>query len=179
MMYGDRDYACNWVGGEAASLAVPYSRQAEFAAAGYSPFLSEDGASGFTRQLGNFSFTRVFQSGHEVPSYQPAAALAIFNRATFNLDVALGLRPVTDDLATRGPRSTFGVKNTVPDRPAPRCNVLKPNSCEPDVLDKVTRGKVVVKDFFVVEVLDDDEEDASPALPLVVGQEKQGVIGEL
>lgn len=65
MMYGDRDYACNWVGGEKASLAIPYSRSSEFANAGYSPLLTTDGFNGMTRQLGNFSFTRVFQAGHE------------------------------------------------------------------------------------------------------------------
>lgn len=37
LVHGDRDYPCNWVGGEAASLAVPYSRAAGFARAGYAP----------------------------------------------------------------------------------------------------------------------------------------------
>ena len=37
MVYGDRDFACNWMGGEAASLRVPYSHHSEFAAAGYAP----------------------------------------------------------------------------------------------------------------------------------------------
>lgn len=157
MMYGDRDYACNWVGGEASSLAIPYSRQADFAEAGYTPLLTADGISGFTRQLGNLSFTRVFQSGHEVPSYQPAAAWAIFNRATFGLDIAEGLVQTTDDFATTGPKSTWDVKNAIPEQPVSRCNVLKLDSCSPDLLEKVKQGKVVVKDFFVVGVIEDDE----------------------
>lgn len=62
MMYGDRDYPCNWVGGEAASLAVPYSKAEEFAGAGYAPLVTPEGVKGMTRQFGNFSFTRVFQA---------------------------------------------------------------------------------------------------------------------
>lgn len=62
MMYGDRDYPCNWVGGEAASLAVPYSKAEEFGAAGYAPLVTPEGVQGMTRQFGNFSFTRVFQA---------------------------------------------------------------------------------------------------------------------
>lgn len=61
-MYGDRDYPCNWVGGEAASLAVPYSKAEDFAAAGYTPLVTPEGVQGMTRQFGNFSFTRVFQA---------------------------------------------------------------------------------------------------------------------
>lgn len=65
MVYGDRDYACNWLGGEAASLGVNYSRSEEFSQAGYAPIVSLDGVGGFVRQFGNFSFSRVFQAGHE------------------------------------------------------------------------------------------------------------------
>ncbi|KAI0139215.1 putative lysosomal protective protein precursor [Pestalotiopsis sp. NC0098] len=179
MMYGDRDYACNWLGGEMSSLAIPYSRQSDFAAAGYAPLLA-DGVSGFTRQLGNFSFSRVFQAGHEVPSYQPAAALAIFNRAMFNLDVATGLVPVTDDFVTVGPSSTWNVKNIPPERPAPRCNVLKPNTCRPEIIEKIKVGKVVVEDFFVVSVIEDvDESSQDESVPVMDDQHQQNVIGEL
>ncbi|EQL03834.1 Peptidase S10, serine carboxypeptidase [Ophiocordyceps sinensis CO18] len=156
MMYGDRDYACNWVGGERASLAVPYSRASEFARRGPDLELSEGAIGGMTRQLGNYSFTRVFQAGHEVPAYQPAAAYAIFMRAMFNRDVSTGLVPVRDDLATVGPLDTWHIKSKPPsDVPAPRCYVLAPETCTPEVWSKVRAGKVQVKDYFVVE---DDEE---------------------
>ena len=65
LVYGDRDYGCNWLGGEGISLAVNYSRAHEFKLAGYAPILGSEGVNGFVRQLGNFSFSRVFQSGHE------------------------------------------------------------------------------------------------------------------
>ncbi len=171
MMYGDRDYACNWLGGEKASLAVPYSRAAEFANTGYSPLLTPAGLSGWTRQLGNYSFSRVYQSGHEVPSYQPEAAYEIFMRATFNRDIATGLIPVTDDLLTVGPKDTWAFKNVPPEMPAPRCHILTPGSCLPEVWEKVLGGRVVVKDWFVVEELPDDE-------ILVTSMESQGTIDE-
>jgi len=163
LVYGDRDYACNWVGGEAASLAVPWARQDEFAEkAGYTPLLvpatqdeNRDESvlefAGLTRQLGNFSFTRVFQAGHEVPSYAPAAASAIFVRATFNRDIATGSQPLTDDLITSGPKHTWHVRHEPPVMPKPRCYVLKPGTCTPEVWDKVRRGEAVVRDWFVVE----------------------------
>lgn len=126
LVYGDRDYACNWVGGEAVSLAVPWLGQDVFVKeAGYAPLVvpgttdfqpdentmggkkakrpsahhnapvqqQEGGGrewAGMTRQAGPFSFTRVFQSGHEIPSYQPAAAYAVFMRATRGVDIATG-----------------------------------------------------------------------------------------
>lgn len=153
MMYGDRDMACNWVGGEKASLAVPYKRAADFAGAGYAPLTTADGAvvAGMTRQHGNFSFTRVFQAGHEVPAYQPEAAHAIFRRAMFNRDVPTGRVAVTNDFATAGPADVWHIKNVPPPRPAPRCYVLKPETCLPEVWERAAKGLAVVKDFFVVE----------------------------
>ncbi|KAG5980706.1 hypothetical protein E4U55_003731 [Claviceps digitariae] len=158
MMYGDRDFACNWIGGENASLAVPYSRAKDFKTAGYVPMMTSAGEGGLTRQFGNFSFTRVYQAGHEVPSYQPEAAYEIFMRASFNLDIATGKLPVHDELFTVGPSSTWHVKQAPPQAPAPKCYVLVPDTCTPDVWERVRSGKVTVKDFFVVEDEEDDGE---------------------
>ncbi len=171
MMYGDRDYACNWIGGEKASLAIPYSRAEEFGDAGYTPLVTPEGIRGQTRQLGNYSFTRVYQSGHEVPAYQPVAAYEIFMRATFDRDIATGLIPVTDALTTIGPKDTWHIKNAPPSKPTPRCNILKPNSCSPEIWEKVMAGDVVVKDYFVVE---DDADELSLTL-----DDAQTVLGDL
>ncbi len=178
MMYGDRDYACNWIGGEKASLGVPYGRADEFARTGYSPLLTPDGFSGWTRQLANFSFTRVYQSGHEVPAYQPAAAYEIFMRATFNRDIPTGLLPVTHNYATVGPHDTRIFKNTPPEMPKPRCHILQPGSCTPDVWAKLEAGRVVVKDWFVVDVLP-DEDSNSIRVSSEGGSKGQEVIDEL
>lgn len=48
------------LGDETASLAVPYTHSTAFAQTGYAPSLiGADTTQGLTRQLGNFSFTRV------------------------------------------------------------------------------------------------------------------------
>jgi hypothetical protein len=151
MVYGDRDFACNWLGGERYSLAVDYSRKEDFAKAGYAPLTTDEGMSGFTRQLGNFSFTRVFQAGHEVPSYQPLAAYEIFMRAMFNKDIPTGLMPVHDELSTLGPSDTWGIKNAVEPAPEPKCYILDLATCTEEAWEKVKSGKATIKDYFVVE----------------------------
>ena len=97
------DYICNWFGGQAISLALNYTHSAEFAAAGYQPLMYDGVEYGEVRQYGNFSFTRVYESGHEVPYYQPQAALAIFNRTLNHFNLADGTMPVTANLTSSGP----------------------------------------------------------------------------
>ncbi|XXH04044.1 hypothetical protein Hte_010455 [Hypoxylon texense] len=105
MIYGDADYICNWMGGEAVSLQVNYTHAAEFASAGYAPFVVDDVEYGESRQYGNFSFTRVYDSGHEVPYYQPKAALELFRRVLGDLVVADGAERVTATYKSNGTAS--------------------------------------------------------------------------
>ncbi|KAK1757178.1 serine carboxypeptidase [Echria macrotheca] len=152
MVYGDSDYACNWLGGETISLAIPHSSHSVFASAGYTPLMTSDLSSpcGFTRQHANLSFTRVFNAGHEVPSYQPEAAYEIFMRATRNVDIATGTRPVTEDLVTDGMKDVRGVKVPRGKEVEPRCYILKRQTCTDDVWERVLNGKAEVRDWFVV-----------------------------
>ena len=46
----------------------------------YVPFLVDGVEYGMTREYGNFSFVWIYEAGHEVPYYQPMAALQLFNR---------------------------------------------------------------------------------------------------
>lgn len=46
---------------------------------------------GRTKEYKNFAFTIVHSAGHKVPYYQPAAALQIFNRTIWGLDLATGM----------------------------------------------------------------------------------------
>jgi len=65
MVHGDRDYRCNWLGGEAVSLAAKWRHAGDFNEAGYESIQTNstyDG--GYVRQVGKFSFSRVFQAGH-------------------------------------------------------------------------------------------------------------------
>jgi carboxypeptidase C (cathepsin A) len=66
LVYGDRDYACNWIGGERNSLRINYTGTEEFKSAGYQPIFTNPLAiGGQVRQYGNYSFSRVYQAGHE------------------------------------------------------------------------------------------------------------------
>ncbi|KAH9886611.1 Alpha/Beta hydrolase protein [Xylariomycetidae sp. FL2044] len=102
LIYGDADYICNWFGGEAVSLNVNYTHSTQFRIAGYAPFLVGGVEYGSTRQYGNFSFTRIYDSGHMVPSYQPAASLELFRRIINGLVVADGSETVLPDYDTEG-----------------------------------------------------------------------------
>ena len=102
LFYGDADYICNWFGGQAVSLQVDYIHSAEFRAAGYAPFIVDGTEYGEVRQYGNFSFTRIYESGHEVPFYQPLASLEMFRRQLGNLDIATGEEMLTGSYETNG-----------------------------------------------------------------------------
>ncbi|OTB00955.1 hypothetical protein M426DRAFT_323843 [Hypoxylon sp. CI-4A] len=102
LIYGDADYICNWMGGEAVSLAVNYTHSDDFRSAGYAPLTVDGVEYGESRQYGNFSFTRVYESGHEVPYYQPKAALELFRRALGDLVLADGAEKVTPTYKSEG-----------------------------------------------------------------------------
>ncbi|KAK9419178.1 putative Carboxypeptidase [Seiridium unicorne] len=97
-----QDYICNWFGGEAVSLEVDYTHSAEFRSAGYTPFVVDGVEYGESRQYGNFSFTRVYESGHEVPYYQPKASLELFRRVLADLAVSDGSVKVTETYKSNG-----------------------------------------------------------------------------
>ena len=52
-----------------------------------------------------FSFTRVYEAGHEVPYYQPKASLELFRRVLGNVIIADGSEPISDDYSTGGKAS--------------------------------------------------------------------------
>jgi carboxypeptidase C (cathepsin A) len=155
LVYGDRDYACNWIGGEAASLAVAYSKTAQFHSSGYEDIhVNGSYNGGLVRQYGNFSFSRVFQSGHEVPAYQPETAYEIFRRAMFNLDVASGKISTAQNgsYGTLGASSTFSIKNKVPASPQPTCYTYALlSTCTNDQLNSVLDGTALIHDYIVID----------------------------
>ena len=102
LFYGDADYICNWFGGEAASLNISYAHAAEFRQAGYAPFIVDGEEYGEVREYGNFSFTRIYEAGHEVPFYQPKASLEFFRRILAGVDVANGETAITSTYNTTG-----------------------------------------------------------------------------
>ncbi|KAI9650782.1 hypothetical protein NHQ30_000813 [Ciborinia camelliae] len=153
LVYGDRDYACQWIGGEKLSLALEFVGAERFRTSGYAPLIvNKTYIGGMARQSGNLSFTRIFQSGHEVPAYQPEAAFRVFSRSIKGLDIGTGKINVDSfEYSTTGIRDAFQVKNPVPPKPQPTCYVhnLK-YSCTEDQIKNVIQDTAVILDGIVV-----------------------------
>jgi hypothetical protein len=168
LVYGDRDYACNWYGGEALSLAIPYDNATAFAAAGYAPVVVNDTyVGGQVRQHGNLSFTRVYQAGHEVPAYQPETAFRIFQRALFNLDIATGNISTTDnpDYSSEGAVNVYNITNEPITLPGSQCYVLDREQCTEEQWETVMNGTALIKNWIVVDA------NTSYLFPELVGNE--------
>lgn len=154
LVYGDRDYACNWYGGELLSLAIPYANATSFANAGYADVVVNDTyIGGQVRQYGNLSFTRVYQAGHEVPAYQPETAFKIFQRALFNKDIATGKISTVEksDYATTGPKDVYNITNEPVTLPGSQCYVLDRDQCTADQWESVVNGTALVRNWIVVD----------------------------
>lgn len=92
---GDADYICNWLGVEAVAAQINPPRWTK---AGYVNLTTSDGiVHAQVKQAGKFSFTRVFQAGHEVPFYQPLTALTMFDRAINGYDLATGRHVIPEN----------------------------------------------------------------------------------
>ena len=106
LYYGDADFNCNWLGGQgvADEIAAP-----GYDTAGFVNISTSDNiVHGQVKQSGLFSFLRIYESGHEVPFYQPLASLEIFERALKQVDIATGQCEVDAGYKTVGtPTSTY------------------------------------------------------------------------
>ncbi|KAI2601818.1 serine carboxypeptidase [Hypoxylon sp. NC1633] len=151
-MYGDRDYACNWIGGEAVSLAVNYTKTDRFHSAGYTDIVINDTyIGGQVRQYGNFSFSRVYQAGHEVPAYQPETAYKMFHRALFNKDIATGAVDIVGnpEYATEGSVDTWAIKNQDPPDLLHFCYTYDTATCTEEQIESVLNGTAVIVNGIV------------------------------
>ncbi|KYK57564.1 hypothetical protein DCS_04575 [Drechmeria coniospora] len=144
LMYGDRDFMCNWVGGEAVSLKIAQTAGGEYAAmfpaAGYAPIATNTTyTGGEVRQYGNLSFSRVFQSGHAVASYQPETAFSIFSRIMAGKSISTGETVDLHSFATRGGLQST-TSHTLPAASEPKCSVRNLHSCDDDAWDLAFHG---------------------------------------
>lgn len=77
---GDKDFVCHWIGFNEVSNLVPFEDHESYEQSVFMPWLSSSGEQlGEVRGFGNFTFLRVYESGHMVPHDQPGAALEMFN----------------------------------------------------------------------------------------------------
>lgn len=85
---GDADYNCNWIGNLAVSNEV---NATGFSQAGFENITTSDGiVHGVVKQSGPYGFVRVYESGHQVPFYQPLTGLTLFSRLINGKDLATG-----------------------------------------------------------------------------------------
>lgn len=100
---GDADWICNWIGSQLVVNSVTYDDSAAFQAKALSEYTVSGTSFGQFKTEGNFNFMRVYevrfnpsslkfdllyptwltlvpQAGHEVPYYQPVAALQVFTQ---------------------------------------------------------------------------------------------------
>ncbi|KAJ5620866.1 hypothetical protein N7510_004850 [Penicillium lagena] len=88
MYFGDADYNCNWLGGQVVAKKI---NAPGYEKAGFVNITTSDGiVHGQVRQSELYSFVRIYESGHEVPFYQPLAALTMFERALSRRNIATG-----------------------------------------------------------------------------------------
>lgn len=100
MYFGDADYNCNWLGGQVVAHHVNASG---FEEAGFVNISTSDGVvHGQVKQSAKFAFVRIYESGHEVPFYQPVVAFEMFERAISGLDIATGKTKVGNKYRTKG-----------------------------------------------------------------------------
>ncbi|EEP81611.1 predicted protein [Uncinocarpus reesii 1704] len=150
LMYGDRDYICNWFGGQAASFAIAAASKssspsyaANFNSAGYAPLIvSRNRTGGVVRQFGNLSFARIYDAGHFIPHYQPETAFKLFSRIIQGKNPSTGA-PIRDLSRFR----TDGEANSTATHPLPAparptCYIRKaPGTCSSDQIEKMGAGK--------------------------------------
>lgn len=109
LYFGDADYICNWIGGEAFSYQLDNVPLYTDGTAGFVNITATNNeVYGQVKTAGIFSFVRIYESGHEVPFYQPLAALDLLNRTITGYDIATGSVKINSTYVTHGtPESTF------------------------------------------------------------------------
>ena len=120
------------------------------------------------KQYGNLSFSRVYQAGHEIPSYQPETAYRIFMRALFNRDIATGEESTVsgegETYSSTGPSDTLAITNEPPAQPVQFCYTLDAGStCTEDELERLSEGSAIVDHFILVDC------NSTQLFPEVVG----------
>ena len=77
---GDRDFICNWRGGEAWTNVVEWEGKEQFQNTDYADWLVNGEAAGALKAYANLKFLRVYEAGHMVPMNQPVAALEMLEQ---------------------------------------------------------------------------------------------------
>lgn len=133
---GDADYVCNWLGVEA---IVDDIDAPGYSSAGFVNISTSDHiVHGQVKQSDNVAFVRIYESGHEVPFYQPVVAFEMFERVIQGKDVATGKKRISlgDGYKTVGPaKSEYREGNgTVQFGVVPSGSTYNTTTSSPDLL---------------------------------------------
>ncbi|KAJ5837123.1 Peptidase S10 serine carboxypeptidase [Penicillium robsamsonii] len=152
LVYGDRDFACNWLGGKALSQAIHWSKAHIFQKAGIQDVvipLYPKAAQ--VQQGGGLSFIRVYSAGHSVGMQQPQIAQTIYNRAIMGLDIATGSILAETSSATSYEYPSWEWEDELPpvaeNNP---CYTLNLGLCSESQRQIFLDGSGTVQDFFLV-----------------------------
>jgi hypothetical protein len=149
LIYGDADIICNWFGGQDNSLQIA-SRvpgyETAFQEAGYADIIVNDSyIGGAVRQYGNLSFSRIYDAGHYVPSFQPETAFIVFSRVIQGDDISTGRNVDLSSFGTEGP-STSDHMNDAGASPPSICWIREAAiSCTEEELEAIAAGNGTVK----------------------------------
>ncbi|KAI4129133.1 MAG: hypothetical protein LQ338_002368 [Usnochroma carphineum] len=143
LMYGDRDYICNWLGGEAVSFAIAAQSPAyaPFYSAGYADIVVNSSyVGGVVREYGNLSFSRIYDAGHLIPAYQPETAFTVFTRIITGTDMSLG-EPINLSTYTSNGTANATYTSKAPDSAKPTCWIRNVNgTCTNDQKNMILQG---------------------------------------
>ncbi|KAF0462445.1 prepro-carboxypeptidase Z [Gigaspora margarita] len=78
--FGDSDANCNWIGGLNVTKSINWNHQKSFNSATLQDFMVNNEAVGQVQSSNGLTFVNMYQSGHEVPYYQPQNSLEMFTR---------------------------------------------------------------------------------------------------
>ncbi|GAB7360602.1 hypothetical protein MBLNU230_g0482t2 [Neophaeotheca triangularis] len=163
LVYGEADFACNALGGEAVSLAINYTGTENFAAAGYAPIQANDSyIGGAVRQYGNLSYSMVYDAGHAIPSYQPETSYRIFMRALFNRDISTGTVSTAGNYSSQGNVNPWA-RHEIPEQRTGFCYTLDPSTCTEEQIESILDGTAVIESWILVN------ENSTMLFPEVVG----------
>ncbi|KAI9780759.1 MAG: hypothetical protein M1839_006547 [Geoglossum umbratile] len=162
LIYGDRDFICNWMGGEAISFSIAAnagSNYAPFYRAGYADIrVNNSYVGGQVRQYGNLSFSRIYQAGHLVPAYQPETAFTLMTRIIRGKNLATGEDADLSSFGTSGPANSTNTQKA-PSNPRPTCYIRDIwSTCTKSQIAMIKAGRGVV----INGVLYDQESDWDP-----------------
>lgn len=119
---------------------------AKFPAAGYADIIVNSSyVGGQVRQFGNLSFSRIYDAGHTVPSYQPETAFTVFTRIINGADIGMGREADLAGFGTQGPADS-NHRNAVPKQSEGTCWIRNiQDSCTEEEKARIRRGEGFVK----------------------------------